>query len=85
MADLYSLNVDESARLTRRVTALSVATALVLCGLKAAVWATTDSVSVLASLADSGLDVLAAVGAFLAVRYAAVPPDAEHRFGHGKA
>ena len=39
----------------------------------------------LASLADSGLDLLAALGTFFAVRYAAAPPDAEHRFGHGKA
>src|SRR6185312_8079919 len=37
------------------------------------------------SLADSGLDLLAAFGTFVAVRYAAAPPDAEHRFGHGKA
>jgi ferrous-iron efflux pump FieF len=28
---------------------------------------------------------VAAVGAFVAVRYAVVPPDAEHRYGHGKA
>jgi cation diffusion facilitator family transporter len=36
-------------------------------------------------MADSGLDVLAALATFFAVRYAAVPPDADHRFGHGKA
>ncbi len=53
--------------------------------LKAGVWLATDSVSVLASLADSGLDLLAALGAFFAVRYAVAPPDAEHRYGHGKA
>ena len=39
----------------------------------------------LASAADSGLDVAASAATFFAVRYAAVPPDAEHRFGHGKA
>src|SRR5215472_6453396 len=39
----------------------------------------------LASLADSALDLLAALGTFFAVRYAVAPPDAEHRFGHGKA
>ena len=39
----------------------------------------------LASLADSALDLLAALGSFWAVRYAAAPPDAEHRYGHGKA
>jgi cation diffusion facilitator family transporter len=42
-------------------------------------------VAILASLADSGLDLLAALGTFWAVRFAATPPDSEHRYGHGKA
>ena len=85
MADSYNLSIEASAALTRRVTALSVATALVLTVLKALVWIASGSVSVLASLADSGLDLVAALATFVAVRYAAAPPDAEHRFGHGKA
>jgi ferrous-iron efflux pump FieF len=85
MAAAYSISIEESARLTRRITALSVGIALVLTLLKGAVWLAGGSVAVLASLADSGLDVLAAFGTFVAVRYAAAPPDAEHRFGHGKA
>jgi cation diffusion facilitator family transporter len=85
MADLYSLSVADSAALTRRVTTLSVATALILTALKAGVWMVCGSVSMLASLADSGLDLVAAMGTFFAVRYAAAPPDAEHGYGHGKA
>jgi ferrous-iron efflux pump FieF len=81
----YTLTRDESAALTHRITALSVAVASVLTALKAFVWFESDSVSILASLADSGLDLVAALGTFFAVRYAAAPPDAEHRFGHGKA
>ncbi len=81
----FTLTRDESAALTRRITSLSVATAAILTALKAFVWLASDSVSILASLADSALDLLAAIGAFVAVRYAAAPPDAEHRFGHGKA
>jgi cation diffusion facilitator family transporter len=42
-------------------------------------------VALLASLADSGLDLVASLATFFAVRYAVAPPDAEHRFGHGKA
>src|SRR5579863_5037962 len=84
-AAAYRLAPKDSAVLTRRITALSVAIALVLTAIKAAVWLASGSVSILASLADSGLDVLAALGTFAAVRYAAAPPDAEHRFGHGKA
>ena len=81
----YTLTRDESAALTRRITSLSVAVASVLTALKAFVWFASDSVSILASLADSGLDLVAALGTFFAVRYAAAPPDAEHRYGHGKA
>ena len=85
MDGAYTLTRDQSAALTRRITTLSVATASVLTVLKALVWFASDSVSILASLADSGLDLLAALGTFFAVRYAAAPPDAEHRYGHGKA
>jgi cation diffusion facilitator family transporter len=67
------------------VTGLSVATALVLVVLKAIVWRASGSVAILASMADSGLDLIASGATFFAVRYAAAPPDAEHRFGHGKA
>jgi ferrous-iron efflux pump FieF len=85
MDGAYTLSRDESAALTRRITTISVAVASVLTALKAFVWFESDSVSILASLADSGLDLVAALGTFFAVRYAAAPPDAEHRFGHGKA
>lgn len=79
------LGVAETALLTRRVTRLSVAVALTLAVVKALVWHVSGSVALLASLADSGLDVLAALITYFAVRYAASPPDSEHRFGHGKA
>jgi ferrous-iron efflux pump FieF len=85
MDGAYTLTRGESATLTRRITSLSVAIAAVLTAMKAIVWFSSDSVSILASLADSGLDLLAALGTFFAVRYAAAPPDAEHRYGHGKA
>ena len=65
MDGAYTLTRDESAALTRRVTTLSVATALVLTALKALVWLASGSVSILASLADSGLDLVAALGDLL--------------------
>ena len=85
MSTVPALPAAEAAALTRRVTLLSVATAAVLVALKAAAWAASGSVAVMASLADSALDLIASLATFFAVRYAAVPPDAEHRFGHGKA
>ncbi len=57
---------------------------MVLTVLKLGAWLASGSVATLASLADSGLDIIAALGTFLAVRYAAAPPDREHRYGHGK-
>ncbi|WP_297691888.1 cation diffusion facilitator family transporter [Phenylobacterium sp.] len=83
--DVHGLTAGESAALTRRVTLLSVATASILAAIKLAAWLTSGSVALLASMADSGLDLLASLGTFFAVRYAVAPPDPEHRFGHGKA
>lgn len=70
---------------TRNVALLSVATAAVLIIVKAIAWRASDSVAILASLSDSALDLVASLITLFAVRYAAEPPDAEHRFGHGKA
>ena len=77
--------VAESARLTARATLLSVSCASVLIVIKVAAWRLSGSVATLASLADSALDLVASLATFYAVRYAVAPPDAEHRYGHGKA
>lgn len=68
----------------RDVTRLSVLVAVVLIALKAFALGASGSVSILASLADSALDLIASLATFYAVRWAAAPPDDEHRFGHGK-
>lgn len=85
MTSTPRLSAAETAVLTRRVTLLSVATAAVLVTLKLAAWLASGSTALLASMADSGLDLIASLATAFAVRYAAAPPDAEHRFGHGKA
>lgn len=79
------LTLAQTAALTRRITLLSVGTALILVATKTAAWLASGSVALLASLADSGLDLLASLITLFAVRFAVTPPDAEHRFGHGKA
>jgi ferrous-iron efflux pump FieF len=48
-------------------------------------WAITDSVSMLASLVDSLLDTCVSIMNLVALHYALIPADKEHRFGHGKA
>jgi ferrous-iron efflux pump FieF len=85
MTPAHGLTPAETLTLTRRVTLMSVATAAVLVAIKLAAWLASGSTALLASLADSGLDLIASLVTFGAVRYAAAPPDAEHRFGHGKA
>jgi ferrous-iron efflux pump FieF len=63
----------------------SVLVALALVSIKLWAWDATGSISLLSSLADSVLDVLASILTFWAVRYSLSPPDEEHRFGHGKS
>jgi cation diffusion facilitator family transporter len=85
MTTVPAMPAAETAALTRRVTLFSVVTATVLVIMKAMAWAASGSVALMASLADSGLDLIASLATFFAVRYAVAPPDSEHRFGHGKA
>jgi ferrous-iron efflux pump FieF len=76
---------SDHARLLKAATYASVATAAVLICVKAVAWMLTDSVSVLSTLIDSLLDIIASLINLFAVRQALQPADAEHRFGHGKA
>lgn len=74
-----------NAALMRIASYASVATALALITAKLTAWYISDSISILASLIDSSLDLLASLVNLLAIRHALQPADKEHRFGHGKA
>ena len=63
----------------------SVATALCLIVIKLIAWMYSGSASMLGSLTDSFADALASIVNFIAIRYAIVPADKDHRYGHGKA
>lgn len=76
---------DERAKLLRRVTLASVALAVCLVLAKTVAWSLTGSIAILASLVDSALDAGASLINLFAVRLALKPPDAGHRFGHGKS
>ena len=78
-------SLDDAHAVSRRITTLSVGTAVVLIVLKAFALGASGSVSILATLADSSLDLIASLATFFAVRWAAAPADPEHRYGHGKA
>lgn len=69
----------------KRAAYASVAMALSLIIAKLISWWLSSSVSMLGSLLDSGLDLVASLVTFIAVRAATLPADENHRFGHGKA
>ncbi len=67
-----------------RAAKLSIVVAAFLIALKASTGWYTGSISVLASLLDSTMDIFASTLNFFAVRAAARPPDEDHAYGHGK-
>lgn len=75
---------EQRARLLKRATYASVAVSTTLFLSKIVVWYLSGSVAVLASLVDSLMDIAASGINLIAVRLA-LPPDQDHRFGHGKA
>ena len=79
------IDPERTGLLMRRATNFAVAAAALMIVGKLGAWLATDSVSILSSLADSVMDVLASLINLFAVRQALQPPDREHRFGHGKA
>lgn len=64
---------------------LSIVTAIVVIGLKLIAWRITGSVGLLSDALESTVNLVAAIGAFVALRVAAKPPDRSHNFGHTKA
>lgn len=64
---------------------LAVAAAIATIGLKTAAWLYTGSVGLLSDAAESVVNLVAAVVAILALRWALKPADEEHAYGHAKA
>jgi ferrous-iron efflux pump FieF len=76
---------EERGRAMRRAAMASVSVSLFLVVIKAAAYFASGSVALLASLADSALDLFTSSLNMLAIHESLTPADAEHRFGHGKA
>ncbi len=79
------MHSNQRKRLVTISTWASVLVASTLILIKLYAWFVTGSISLLASLLDSVMDLLASGISFFAVRLALQPPDDNHRFGHGKA
>jgi cation diffusion facilitator family transporter len=62
----------------------SLAAAVGLTAFKIIVGVLTGSLGILAEAAHSGLDLVAALMTYLAVRFSDRPPDRTHLYGHGK-
>jgi cation diffusion facilitator family transporter len=63
----------------------SMAVGLLVLGLKLAAWRMTGSAALFSDAAESLVNVVAALVAYLALRLAAKPADANHPYGHDKA
>ena len=80
-----STRAQARATLTTRAALASITMAVFLVFIKSyAAWR-TGSVAMLGSLADTALDLVASIVTLVGVRWAAMPADDDHRFGHGKA
>jgi cation diffusion facilitator family transporter len=69
----------------RKYTLLSIGAAILTIALKFGAYRLTNSVGLLADAIESCVNLVAAVGAFTALTFAAKPPDAKHEFGYSKA
>jgi ferrous-iron efflux pump FieF len=75
----------DSGLYMRRAALASLGVSLFLVAIKTFAYFASHSVAMLASLADSALDLFTSALNLLAIHEALTPADKEHRFGHGKA
>jgi cation diffusion facilitator family transporter len=68
-----------------RLLWLSVAAAVATISLKTLAWALTGSVGLLSDAAESVVNLVAAIVAIAALRWATKPADEEHAYGHARA
>jgi divalent metal cation (Fe/Co/Zn/Cd) transporter len=68
-----------------RLLWLAVAAAVATIALKTTAWALTGSVGLLSDAAESVVNLVAALVALAALRWAIAPADEEHAYGHTKA
>lgn len=75
---------DQDQRGVARVALWTVVLALGLFLAKMAAAVASDSIGVVSTAVDSGLDLLIALTVYAGVRLARLPADKEHPYGHGK-
>jgi cation diffusion facilitator family transporter len=76
--------MSEAINEKKRVAGLSVIAAVFLTGFKLFIGIVTGSLGIISEALHSGLDLVAAVITWFAVRVSDKPADIEHQYGHGK-
>ena len=76
--------MSKNAALKQRTAYLSIISNTTLVVLKLIVGIYVGAVSLISEALHSGVDLIAALIAFWAVRKSVTPPDMEHDYGHGK-
>ncbi|MGO3087176.1 MAG: cation diffusion facilitator family transporter [Corynebacterium flavescens] len=79
------MSIPSEQLILERFMKLSIAAAVATIGLKSLAAYLTGSVGFLSDALESGVNLVAAVVGFIALRIAAKPADDNHQFGHGKA
>jgi len=77
-------NPSLAAKEKKSIALTSVVAAIFLTGFKLVIGILTGSLGILSEALHSALDLVAAIITFFAVKFADVPPDEGHNYGHGK-
>lgn len=76
---------DNYHRLVKFASIASLVVVTTIIFSKLLIFALTNSSTLLASLTDSVMDLLASLINFIAIRYSMIPADDDHKYGHFKA
>lgn len=71
-------------KLKKRAALMSLLAAVFLTSFKLVIGLYTNSLAILSEALHSGLDLLAAIMTFYAIRISSMPADRRHPYGHGK-
>jgi len=78
------MQVQSAAEAKRSTARLSVVSNSSLVVMKLIIGFAVGSIAIISEAVHSGIDLLAAVIAYISVKKASEPPDEDHTFGHGK-
>lgn len=81
---VFMILEEKAIREKRKIAMTSVVAAIFLTSFKLIIGILTGSLGILSEALHSGLDLVAAMITFFAVKFADRPADSDHHYGHGK-